>query len=315
MSRTSLQEKRLRFFRRGNTHCPICLTEFPESDVRAGNIVTLEHAPQESLGGKPACLTCKRCNTGAATAIVDQAVARHYQAVERGGYHITIERNGHGHHTIAPEHYDVGDDGTTIAVRTLRDVVGKRRGRFTLRFTESDPDAVLVGLLKSAYLMVFSLLGTAGYRYAQSEAVLPIREQLLSRKRGLFRPLVMDIDDDANALIPEHTVRLLEEYQCWAVTIHNWLVILPAGGSIDRYERIVEALEEAPLTLRSAVVWTSPKFHDSSVFGKKSDKLKTGLLFGTSMTPPDRRRDYVIVYEEADLVVALPVSGPEVSEP
>ena len=46
MGRTSLQEKRLRFFERGHTHCPICLTPFTEPDVRAGEVVTLEHAPQ-----------------------------------------------------------------------------------------------------------------------------------------------------------------------------------------------------------------------------------------------------------------------------
>ena len=49
MSRTSPQEKRLRLFEQGNTHCPICLTEFTEPDVRAGAVVTLEHVPQESL--------------------------------------------------------------------------------------------------------------------------------------------------------------------------------------------------------------------------------------------------------------------------
>ena len=69
MSRTSPQEKRLRFFERGNTHCPICLTQFTEPDVRTGKVVTLEHAPQESVGGKSACLTCVQCNTGPSTGI------------------------------------------------------------------------------------------------------------------------------------------------------------------------------------------------------------------------------------------------------
>ena len=70
MTRTSPQEKRLRLFEQGNTHCTICLTEFTEPDVQAGEVVTLEHAPQESVGGKPACLTCMQCNTGPATGMI-----------------------------------------------------------------------------------------------------------------------------------------------------------------------------------------------------------------------------------------------------
>ena len=157
MSRISLQEKRLRFFARGNAHCPICLTRFTEPDVRAGEVVTLEHAPQESLGGKPACLTCVLCNTGPATAMIDQAVTRYYRAHDDGGYPISVEGDGKRPYTIHPKHYDIEKD--RIRIRTRRDVVGKSHGPFTLRWTEPWPDAILLGLVKSAYLMVFSLLG------------------------------------------------------------------------------------------------------------------------------------------------------------
>ena len=70
MGRTSLQEKRLRFFERGNTHCPICLTPFTEPDVRAGEVVTLEHAPQHfPMVGWPwsASLPLRRLNGRPAT--------------------------------------------------------------------------------------------------------------------------------------------------------------------------------------------------------------------------------------------------------
>ena len=301
MSRSSLQEKRLRFFERGNTHCPICLTRFTEPDVQAGEVVTLEHAPQESVGGKPACLTCLQCNTGPATRVIDQAVARFYRAQEEGGYPITVEGDGKRPYTIHPKHYDIGKD--KIRIRTRRDVVGKSHGPFTLRQTEPKPDAVLLGLLKSAYLMVFSLLGAAGYRYAQGEAVTSIREQLLSPEKRLVRPLVA-FTDTANT---EHAVLLWTEYQCWAVKIRTDLVILPPGGSIDRYRRLAEALEP-PLTLGSTVQWTAPKFGGSPIYGKKSDALKTKHLFGASF--PNPRQDYVVVYEEADMVAVLPVSGP-----
>ena len=301
MSRISLQEKRLRFFKRGNTHCPICLTPFTERDVRAGEVVTLEHAPQESVGGKPACLTCMQCNTGPATGMIDQAVARFYRAQEQGGYHMTIERDGQRPYTMSPEHYDFGED--EIRIRTPHDVIGESLGPFRLRWTEPKLDTILLGLLKSAYLMVFSLLGAAGYRYAHGEAVSSIREQLLSPEKELIRPLV-GFTDTANA---EHAVLLLTEYQCWAVKIRTDLVILPPGGSIDRYRRLAGALEP-PLPLGSTVQWTAPKFGGSPTYGKKSDALKTKHLFGASF--PNPRQDYVVVYEEADMVAVLPVSGP-----
>ena len=89
--------------------------------------------------------------------------------------------------------------------------------------------------------------------------------------------------------------------------IRTDLVILPPGGSIARYQRLAESLEP-PLTLGSTVQWTAPKFGGSPIYGKKSDALKTKHLFGASF--PNPRQDYVVVYEEADMVAALPVSGP-----
>lgn len=311
MSRISLQEKRLRFFKRGNTHCPICLTPFTERDVRAGAVVTLEHAPQKSVGGKPACLTCIQCNTGPATRMIDQALARYYRAQEQGGYHMTIDRDGQHLYTMSPEYYDIGED--EIRIRTRRDVVGESLGPFTLRWTEPKPIDILLGLQKSAYLMVFSLLGAAGYRYAQGEAVSSIREQLLSPEKELVRPLVAFTDERANPHLPEHAVLLLMENQCWAVKIHTELVILPPGGFVDRYRRLAEAFGEPPPTLGSTVQWPAPRFGDTSpVYGKKSNALKAKHLFGESLPKP--LEDYVVVYEEADMVAVLRVSGPPGSE-
>ena len=163
--------------------------------------------------------------------------------------------------------------------------------------------------------MVFSLLGAAGYRYAHSEAVSSIREQLLSPERELVRPLV-GFTDAANA---GHAVLLLTEYRCWAVKIRTNLVILPPGGSIDRYRRLAGALEP-PLTLGSTVQWTAPMFGDHSpVYGKKPDALETESLFGNpARYRTDLQQEYehcVIVYCDPEMVAALPVSGPPGSPP
>ena len=109
--------------------------------------------------------------------------------------------------------------------------------------------------------MVFSLLGKAGYRYAQGEAVSSIREQLLCPEKELIRLLVGFTDDAANPHLPEHAVLLLTENQCWVVKIRTELVILPPGGSIDRYRRLAEAFGAPPLTLVDL-----PRFHGRLVF-------------------------------------------------
>ncbi len=292
MSRTSLRRQRLRFFERGNTHCPICLIEFSESDVRAGEVVTLEHVPQKSIGGRPACLTCTRCNTGPTTSAVDQAVARHYEAEEQGGYPITIDVDGRPLHTVSPKYYEIGDGQITIT--TLRDVVGEARGPATLRSTRPWPEAIRLGLLKSAYLMVFNLLGRVGYRFAQSEAVRFIRKQLQSPEEPPPVPILVK---NASTVNTEPAVWLLPEHQCWVVMIRTAVVVLPPGGSVDQYKKLSKAFEQ-PLTMEG-IAWTVPQFMGDPTYGEKGT-LKGKHLFGRSY--PVRDQACVVVYEDADMV-------------
>ena len=50
MASKASRDKRLKFFRLGNTHCPICLVQFTEESTKAGRGVTLEHAPPKAMG-------------------------------------------------------------------------------------------------------------------------------------------------------------------------------------------------------------------------------------------------------------------------
>jgi hypothetical protein len=53
-------------YRNGDTSlylCPICCKGFTEGDAEAGVLVSLEHVPPQSLGGKPLLLTCSECNS------------------------------------------------------------------------------------------------------------------------------------------------------------------------------------------------------------------------------------------------------------
>lgn len=53
--------------------CPICEKRFTQ-DAIAADLLTLEHVPPESLGGRELLLTCKKCNSDAGS-YLDSAVA------------------------------------------------------------------------------------------------------------------------------------------------------------------------------------------------------------------------------------------------
>jgi hypothetical protein len=71
-----LKNTRLKFER--TFICPICLRQFSESDLdsTSPNMLTIEHAPPESLGGSGGTMTCKECNSVAGTEIDAHLVGR-----------------------------------------------------------------------------------------------------------------------------------------------------------------------------------------------------------------------------------------------
>ena len=52
--------------------------------------------------------------------------------------------------------------------------------KFQISFKFPKLRLAVVSHLKSAYLSVFSLLGRHGYRYAESKALLPVRQQIMN---------------------------------------------------------------------------------------------------------------------------------------
>ena len=89
----SKKELRKRFFSKGATAlgrvisndqgyycCPLCIVLFPEQAIFE-EILTIEHAPPESVGGKPLALTCKNCNSKSGDSI-DAAIANRNKLFE-----------------------------------------------------------------------------------------------------------------------------------------------------------------------------------------------------------------------------------------
>ena len=192
------RKRRLRrkLFDAGNTRCPICLSEFTSADVAAGE-VTLEHAPPESLKGSAICLTCKQCNNTASN--IDQHAvlakrARHEWSLGQGA---RVEVDFFGN--IMSSRYIPGDPTAPLPTR------GRHLRKGSIQLNALPPKEQLdinkgisfrvpglshyesVSLIKSAYLMVFSLMGEGGYRFAENVALKPVREQILNPGKRILK--------------------------------------------------------------------------------------------------------------------------------
>ena len=197
MSRKKGHEKRLKLFDLGNRQCPICLVPFTRGAVEDGRDVTLEHVPPRAVGGSERCLTCTACNNSAGRT-VDQAAAmlkRETTDAEIGRrMKVELDVCGTKHTTyLSPDGIEKSDLDTRLSSNHDVESFLKRmassgqktvllaqitRGPnwdvskgITVSAKKPSPHRIAVSWLRSAYLLVFCLLGPSGYRYAQSEAV------------------------------------------------------------------------------------------------------------------------------------------------
>ena len=217
MSRERGRDARKRFYDRGNSRCPICLTSFTKDAVEAGMEVTLEHVPPKALGGSVKCLTCTDCNQSASKSL-DQAVAMRVRAdaARKAGRGEKVELDvcGAKHTTyLSPDGISRKDlDSRLVSeplVKSFLQQLGDRKLIFLaqlqrgpdwdvtkgITITARRPSAnhMAVSWLRSSYLLVFSLLGQSGYRYAESEAIRPIRDQIMRPDEELVPSLLCDV--------------------------------------------------------------------------------------------------------------------------
>lgn len=225
----------------GQTHpcyvCPICLRAF--TDVKE---LTLEHVPPKSLGGKPLCLTCVKCNNSAGHT-VDAALNEEHKIAESfqpnsgpqkvhlivgdAELRVTIDRTP-GNTNI--EVIEKANDPRIVvqAMEKLRDGVARGdsfrlqyRGNYTRRLAE-------IGSLKSAYLIAFAKFG---YRYIFQEALKPVRTQLNYPDEAHIEPICATIRSEE---IPHQAILLIDEPSEWmGIRWNNRLVILPGLINAD----------------------------------------------------------------------------------
>jgi hypothetical protein len=176
--------------------CPLCARGFGRDALDDGT-VTVEHAPPESLGGRPICLTCKDCNSTAGHT-VDAHMWRRETSFDFAGGTMDEPQPARFQigETTANVDYYFGPAGILVMgdpkrnhpetqarfQAELEDRVGTGHAS-GLSFTVTPlkighkVQLDMVGWLRSAYLVAFAALG---YRYIFQRRLEIVRRQLQS---------------------------------------------------------------------------------------------------------------------------------------
>lgn len=341
MSRKSGPRARLGLYRAGNVKCPICLTAFTEGEVRAGATVTLEHVPPKAVGGFVMCLTCTQCNAHAG-GTVDQALAMVDREMSGGGAKVSLNIFGTKHTTrFLPDAAAVRKRIAKLSVRNpgVKDCERKMKseGREFVLLTEIkrgpiwDPgagismttmrpqwDRVAVSWMRTAYLMVFSLLGKGGYRYAESEAVRPIREQLLNPDEKRETCSFWDLSSlDLSSLSTSKNLIVMarrEDPSGWIVKLDRIGVMLPQGGTAEKQLGVTELANQLTIKRRNLLSWKPAKFGRqwSVEVVLRDDTKHTGReLFGRELRIPvgEHERRLVVANQDGLTVTFLPINS------
>ena len=166
---------------------------------------------------------------------------------------------------------------------------------FTMSFSIPDEKAVAASSLKSAYLAVFSLLGSSGgYSYIRGDALTAARQLLMEPlKDDAIGEYVMKEPDDASF---QDIMLVSEPLSYWMLKIAGHLVFLPLGGDSRTSQPLRELRRLSagePLEIAGLVSWpftTSGEFGTVPVHLAGADTAKSLVGGCISGTLPNSRR-------------------------
>ncbi|WP_375560207.1 hypothetical protein ACE193_21245 [Bernardetia sp. OM2101] len=179
--------------------CPICLVQFSRDDLNTEieNFLTLEDAPQKSLGGKANTLTCKKCNNTCGAEIdfhlvegVHKQDRKHFLPNTTGRVKFSISKG----EQVQGE-YSVNDAGViTVEHSTKNNNPAKlsyhidniRKDSIVIlehKASKVDEKKLEVALLKTAYILAFEKFG---YSIILDECFDIVREQLLKPNNEIY---------------------------------------------------------------------------------------------------------------------------------
>ena len=320
---------RLRLFESGNTKCPICLAQFTRAGVESGTEVTLEHAPPKSLGGSVICLTCKKCNNKASLVDHHAYLSKKARDDWRAGKGVPIVVGLFGHKkkyrfipqdSKAPypaQRHFMRNGSIHLGPLPAIDSLDIDKG-ISFRIPQRD-DYEFVSMVKSAYLMVFSLMGANGYRFAQNIGLTPVREQIMNPDQTILKSgFIVECRPD---LLELCKLDMSVVFLCvqanppfWLVPLGNKrAVILSCGAAEPIDELTLNGDGNGNIPLSSLVGWVSGRFDGSASIAAncpmRSD-IQGGSLAGTVGGPfPTSQGGWVYVssFHQEKEFVALPL--------
>ena len=222
------QKTRLSLWQAGNTLCPVCLLEFSREDATAKNgRASIEHVPPLKAG-KPhiRVLTCKNCN-GEGGSWIDHATVELTKQEHAADLHIGtrvyhmragLNRPAHAERLIEMTHPAIPEP---IYMWPARNQQLPPLTHQKLRLTSYQRRKPEIGLLKAAYLSVFSLLGV---EFAKANSLTKVRKQIAQPDDDSYRDFCFAGEDVGRAVCIVYT----RGKTCWGVSIDGHWVLLPS---------------------------------------------------------------------------------------
>lgn len=319
---------RQRLFEAGNTMCPVCLSPFTRPDVVAGTVVTLEHAPPKSLGGRVVCLTCERCNNEAS--LVDHHAYLSKKARDEWsagkGAPIVVDLLGYKKkHRFIPQDprapyparkHLMRNGSIQLGPLPSKDSLDANKG-ISFRIPQRD-DYEFVSMVKSAYLMVFSLMGANGYRFARNIGLAPVREQIMSPdqkilKRGFVAECQLELGELTKLGMSVVFLCYQSKPPFWLVPLWNDRAVILSCGAAEPIDELVMQGTDFSIPMSSLAGWVSERFDGSASMAadlREGSDIPGGSLAGTVGGPLPTSQGgwlYVSVFHQGEEFVALPL--------
>jgi hypothetical protein len=237
--------------------CPICDRAFPEEAVAAG-VLTAEHVPPESFGGRELLLTCRKCNNDAGT-LLDAHARRKEDLADvmtrppSKPLKVTVERQGRklNAHLIASEtgwELKVVKRANDPKVVAAFQASGPPKAGESLnvdfvgsRFAEL---GAKMSWFRSGFLALFA---THGYRFSFDPALAVVKRQIRSPESRLIYCFTNEVPQS----LPWSDWKMLDiaEPRCTGVVFGRYVMLYPHRGDLRFYERLeadIRSQEQRP---------------------------------------------------------------------
>lgn len=168
--------------------CPICLNPYNKIDEQTP--LTLEDAPQKSVGGKKNTLTCKKCNNEAGTKIDHHLIHRLNELdnskflpntefpiktnIDGRNFNATLKIDEHGRMRVF---HSKKNNNPSLLDKHIPEMKKGKAIDFSFVKKNIIPDNLDYAVLKSAYIILFQY---TGYKIILNQEFDIIRKQILN---------------------------------------------------------------------------------------------------------------------------------------